>query len=481
MKISTVKKILTVGIVLLIGIIGIKEKAYAAESSSLNMKIGVLPFSPLGVNEDDAERLAEMIGKKLSFKMFVENHDNVMDELDDEDCDDEEDWDDRECIQKVGEELEAEYILAGSIGKVGALFVADVALFNIPKRISAWSQQYRSEGSMDNALLSIPQKVADDVIRALSPSDQGVAETVYSPEKYTPSNQKKYTPPSPEKLSKADNGIAKGPVIGVRGLFAVGREIKNTQSPVGFHGMFLYPTSKNSHVRAKVGVPLWHNSNNRKTEGKETADIQICAEHEWGWPNVGLTAGLAYTILTAYDNERTVINSLGSSTYIYEHDAFHSFNFVFGVRGGRPNGAFYGNISFPLAITLEESRGNYIFAYNVFGVFGARNTKVGIGHMATFKRRETDKLKIDGITQEVSNSGESGLNLSNPTEFHYLFPCLKVAHLFAEKIVVCGILELGGLIIPRFGNYDWWKPSLGFDFVYSFGKLDGANVMDGTF
>ena len=66
-------------------------------------------------------------------------------------------------------------------------------------------------------------------------------------------------------------------------------------------------------------------------------------------------------------------------------------------------------------------------------------------------------------------------------EFYCLLPHIKVAQLFGDNIVASLTLDLGGIIIPRPESKESWKPSIGCDFVFSFGKLDGPNLYDGTF
>ena len=455
------------------------------ESTTTGSKIGVIPFSPMDIDEDECEFIAKMISRKLSVDKTVVDHEDMMDALDDVDCDDEEDWNKKSCVKEVGDELNADYILSGSIGKVGNAIVAEVTLYDLNTSESVFSKQYSSEGSIESFALSNPNQIAEDVTTVLNERGEKsevepVQEPVVAEEKTEPVKTK------PKKVSfpTIDNGIVKGATFGVKGLFALG-ESDGAQSPAGFGVMFLYPTGEKTHFRFRGGVPTWHSQNNSRTVNKDYPDPYIALEHAWGWKSFGISAGLAYMYMQKYTG-RTKISSY--TTYTFKYDPFNAFNVVVSLRGGRTMAGFHGMISFPMAFTIDRDNMNYAIEYCIGGVFGAKKTKVGIGSSGMFKRRYADKVTInDGdsvFTVEIDNNiwnDEYYRGDHRVREFYCLLPHIKVAHLFGDNIVASLTLDLGGIIIPRPESKESWKPSIGCDFIFSFGKLDGPNLYDGAF
>lgn len=459
--------------------------AFAQESTAIGSKIGVIPFSPMGIEEDESEFIARMIAKKLSTDKTVIEHDEMMEALDDVDCDDEEDWNKKSCIQEVSDELGADYILAGSIGKVGQSIVAVVTLYDLNKSESVLSKQYSSEGSIESFALSNPGKIAEDVSAILNKRAEVSKADPAQPTVITEETAE------PEKIETRkvnfptiDNGIVKGATIGVKGIFTLGT-IDESQSPVGFSAMFLYPTTEKSHLRVRGGIPLWHSENNSRTVNKNYPDPYITLEHAWGWKSFGLSAGLAYMYMQRYTG-RTMMS--GSALYTFKYDPFNAFNFVLSIRGGRTKAGFHGMVSFPLAFTIDRENMNYLIEYCAGGVFGAKKTKFGIGTSGMFKRRYADKVTVDEgdtvYTVKVDDDlwgNDYYRSDHRAREFFCFLPHIKVAHLFGDFFVASLTLDIGGIIIPRPESKDSWKPAIGCDFIFSFGALDGPNLYDGTF
>ena len=290
-----------------------------------------------------------------------------------------------------------------------------------------------------------------------------------------------------------DNGIVNGISFGAKGLFALGsvedaQHPERAQSPAGFTIFSLFPLTEKTQLRVRAGIPLWHVNGTSQTQdvyGEEYIEVTVnkkgpdpyfSIEHAWGWKGVGFSLGMAYMFLQEYTRDILEYDEWSSydTTYNhYEYDRDHLFNLVCTIRGGRTKGGFFGMVSFPLAIAMDKDRANYLLEYSVFGVFGVKKTKFGIGHMGMIKKREEDSLNVTGT--EYYGSYDS-------REVYMLFPCLKVAQLFGEHVVVNLNFEIGGTIIPRMGNeFEGLRPSLGVDFLFSFGTLHGPNVMDGTF
>ena len=471
---NLLKKSTIYSLMLVLFVFGICLDGFASETVTQGIKIGVIPFLHQEIEKEEAEIIAKMIAKKISNDIETVTHDDMMEALDDVDCEDEEDWNDRHCIHDAGKELESDYILAGSIRKAGDVLIAEISLHDINKETAVWSHQYRFEGSIENFGLTYPQKIADEVTNFVFKNMR--KEKIYASGESQETDRKSVTP--------TDIGIVKGATIGVKGLFALGT-IQESQSPVGFSAMFLFPTSDKSQLRVRGGVPLWHSENNSRTVNKDNPDPYVTIEHAWGWKSFGFSAGLAYMYMQRYTG-RTMIST--GALYTFKYDPFNVFNLVVSIRGGRTQAGFHGMVSFPLAFTIDRDNMNLLVEYSAGGVFGVKKTKFGIGSTGMFKRRYADKVTIDEgdtvYTVKVGNDNwDSDYYRSDhlAREFFCLLPHLKFAQLFGDYFVASLTLDLGGIIIPRPESKESWKPSIGCDFIFSFGKLDGPNLYDGTF
>ena len=103
-----------------------------------------------------------------------------------------------------------------------------------------------------------------------------------------------------------------------------------------------------------------------------------------------------------------------------------------------------------------------------------------------FKRRYADEATVVSgnsvTTIDIEDYNDAYFRSDHRVrEFYCLLPHIKVAQLFGDNIVASLTLDLGGIIIPRPESNESWKPSLGLEFFFSFGKLDVPNLYDGTF
>jgi hypothetical protein len=474
------RKLLYFFIASLLSVILFSAGTISAAQEGLPAKFTVvLPLKPVAIDEDDSKEMTRLVIRKLAlYTMYTVSLEETLERLEENDCDDEDTWDESECMMKIASHPDAGFITSGSLALSGDTITVKVHLFekNVKGLAGLWTRTYQSVGSVDRAKLSIPSRIAEDIVLTFKQARSVVQDSGSAPALLPESSDgRAYEIRKPE-----DNGIVKGPTIGIHGLFALG-EVEKGQSPVSGYGMFLYPTTPRSHLRIKAGIPTTLFESTGRVITKEMEDIQLCAEHEWGWTHIGVSAGIVYTILSEFTGTFKPLGSLSSFTTA-RYDVHHSFNVSVSLRGGKPSSCFHGRITFPLAIAMEDGMGNGVFEYSVFGVFGREKTKAGIGHFAYFKRRKPTSL-TNGDTTITLKEYETELGDINgkTVEFYGCLPALKFAHLFGDHFVANVTLELGGTIIPRFTRQMWWRPSAGIDFVYSFGKLDGPSVMDGTF
>jgi hypothetical protein len=292
----------------------------------------------------------------------------------------------------------------------------------------------------------------------------------------------------------ADLAIARGATVGAEGYFALG-SATGEQSPSGGVLFFLYPTGAASHLRAKAGIPLYHNSSVSLVDRK-LPDIYVSLEHEWGMKYFGISAGLAYEYMQSFDLD-SLYNDASREADRYHFDEGHAVSMLMTLRAGKPSGGFVGHLGWPLPFTVygKEPR-NVALEYSALGVFGIRMVKFGIGIAGWYKHREPGYIVDRSLGADSTLSFEEdrpGFWSSETSywdyvdegyrEFSTMFPVFRSALLFGKHLVVGARLELGGILFPRFGEDSdgWWKPSGGIDFTYSFGELRGPSVMDGTF
>lgn len=292
---------------------------------------------------------------------------------------------------------------------------------------------------------------------------------------------------------EGDRGVAPGIVIGITGSIALGDAVES-QSPYGFGAMALYPTSHRGHVRLKVGVPSMHNHSLPLTDNGKKPDLNVVLAHEWAGPRGAIGVGLSYLYMQEFALEGRESSPYHiDRDYVADYDGANSFNGVISLRGGRPNGAFYGRFVWPLPYMLSDDEPDaYQLQYSGFGVFGGQRVKCGIGVMGLYKYREADRVHHEDSTYEYVPKDDGLLGDEDPyydyslrrtSEFMVSFPCLKLAILFGSHVVVNLDVELGGVIFPRemFGmDSDLWRPTVGGTIVYSFKPLRGVNVMDGV-
>ncbi len=286
----------------------------------------------------------------------------------------------------------------------------------------------------------------------------------------------------------------------------------------------LWPTGDRSQIRVRTGIPLFRNRSIHKYVDNTLPDPYVSIEHDWMWRYFGFTVGLAYMYLQEFAREDYPDyyavedkDTTGETYYTYcrvqtseRYDSKQAFNSVLGLRIGLDDIGLYGRLSVPLAFNLpNKDPRNYCIEYSLFGVYGWNNNVISLGITGMTKHREPDPESIipAGTPDTLSfEQFEKGFyrddNMTN--EFYLMFPCLRYGRLIGEKVIIAFSLELGGLLFPRlmlpdfFGYEDgiytnpdkkedhadnryWWKPSVGLQFVYSFGTLRGPLVVDGSF
>lgn len=509
--------------------------AYSQESNSTRT-IGVVPFSPEGITEDEALIIAKAVREAISAQGSSIASSEIMDAIEDVDCDDSPKWALGECIVAVGRECSADFMIGGTITRIDSQCTITPALYDVQKRYRVWKATYSITGSAEDIYKKIPKKIAaaitgplqksatvqevsipKDTVEEVPESTQVVEAVVLTPPPVTEPVAEPVAVPE----RKFDYGIVDGFTVSARGYVAIlapGRE----QTQGGFMVSFLYPTRERSQIRVKAGIPLFRNPDIAEYVASKQPDPYISIEHDWAWKYFRITGGLAYMYLQRFTKKNfwdyfAEYEDIWEYDYTYykiktteKYDNKNTFNATIGFRAGKAMRGFYGRFSWPLAFSASEDEPiNIFFEYSAFGVFGWKKNKMGIGLIGMNKIREPDPESIitSGKKDTVSHDEfmDHFLRDKNRTnEFYLIFPALRYARLIGERVVLNFTLELGGTILPRFLNpdffgyeenqyedfdtdedpteeRDWWKPSLGLQIVYSFAPLSGPHMFDGSF
>jgi hypothetical protein len=473
--------------------------------------VAVFPFSSVSLEQKDLLVIAEALRRDLRLASFqVLDVTETMMALKSVGCESSGAWNRESCIRTAGRAVGAGYVIGGTLNAIGSLYEATVVLYSVRSAARLWSATYEIHGPIESFYKEAPAKIAAEVPRevvdeAAEPPPAPVAPHVHAmqrgqmPQTTDVEAPAAQAPPPNAAVEARDNGISPGLAIGLSALFSLG-PVEGSQSPYGVRIWGLYPTSRNSQVRLRVALPLTNNSHLALTPDRDykCPDVNVNIEHEWGLPGFGVGLGLGYMVMQAFAVEGeyesyTYYGGYDTTDYQAVYDQSHALNMVFNIRGGKPNAAFFARFSWPLPYIFgDDQPDNYYLEYSAFGVFGGRRVKAGIGVAGMYKHREADYVSDGDSTYHYEKDGGDWSSTNyyneyaqrNTSEWYALVPAVKVAGLIGTHVVVNLCLELGGTILPRIGGHndsDWWRPSLGFDVLYSIGKLKGASVMDGTF
>jgi hypothetical protein len=462
----------------------------AADTVSVQPSLCVLPVKTVGVADNEALLIGAELTRKLSQneRLVVADKNKTAQALKDAKLDAGGECASAECVCSAGEKCQSSFALSSSIGKVGTLFTYSVALYNVKDKKRVLLRDYQFKGQIEDFYTEVPRRIADDILALIVPlSKPAEAPLVVSrpPVHETPvvidtTGQPVQDRPV-EKQNEAEkpfyNGIAAGPSIGIAARAVLGK-VKSDQSQWGASLWYAHPTSRNSQVRIKFGMPLSGNDSVNKSVNLKYPDLYLSLEHEWGFKYFGVGVGLAvmqmqaFTMMEPYSQFWDAV--LGR--YVTDYNPVHfseqyCVNWVVTIRAGKPNMGFRGKISWPTPVNQDMSWiENAFFEYSAFGVFGSEQIKGGIGIMGMQKYRSS--VEIQGAYSE------SHYTLNNSFA---MIPCGKFGMLIGNHSVLCAALDLAGILFPRWDTQSSWAPLFQLSYTFSFAPLKGADVLDGTF
>jgi hypothetical protein len=465
--------------------------AAAADSAFAQVSLCVLPVKAIGVSENEAMLISGELARKLSQneQLAIVDKNKAAQALKDMKPDAGSECTGAECVCSVGEKCQSSFAMSSSIGKVGTLFTYSVALYSVKEKKRILLRDYQYKGSIEDFYSEVPRRIADDILALLFPSPKA-AEThlavtrafatetpvvldtaAQQPEERVGEKQK-----AAEQASNI--GIVAGPTIGIMARVALGT-IKTDQSQWGASLWYVHPTSPHSQARIKLGFPLSGNDSVNKSINLKYPDLYVSLEHEWGFRYFGIGIGLAlmqmkaFTMLVPYSQ---FWDPGPPGRYVTDYSPVHfsdqyCANWVFTLRGGKPNMGFMGRISWPTPVNQDMTwAANSFLEYSALGVFGNNVFKGGIGVAGMQKYRSSVE------TENIYSTTHYTLNNS-----YCMAPCGKCAVLIGKQSVLCASVDLTGILFPRTDSGGWWAPSIQLDYTISFAPLKGPEVLDGSF
>jgi len=391
-----------------------------------------------------------------------------------------------DCAVAAGEKALSQFAISGSIGKIGTLYSVSILIADVKLQKRVFFREYEYTGTIEEFYSDVPKRIAADIAMKLTEAKPALTrnENTSRPAITTSDIQDQY--PAENKAADSINGMAKGPAIGASGRVAVG-SISRTQSNWGLMAYYIHPTTNNSQLRVKLGIPLSGSDTMFSDYSRVVGDYYASIEHEWGFPRFGVGFGLATTRMqhlvkkvklsgTSYDENNMMVTDPVIS---YDFKKTYVYNWVLTLRGGRPTAGFKGRISWPIPLNQSGTLPNdYFFEYSALGVFGNTSIKGGIGLQGMIKSRTSGNAIVYNYDSYAFQTTSSNLTVEDS---YILAPCGKVAFKAGKQSVVCASLDLGGIFIPRPDNGSWWAPNIQLDYIFSFKPFTTPEVLDGTF
>lgn len=471
-------------------------------------RVAVMPFSSESLDPRDLMVIAQAVRKAIegTVKQVVDGA-NTKRAIQLSGCEGPELWASESCLRMVANQTSAELVLGGTLNQIGSLLEATVSLYGAESGKSVWEMTYKVDGTLEDFYTQVPPKLAGDMPDSYTiPKPPPVKPHVHAHDRKPAAQtqpaavvQSEEPPASAVTTTSSppSSAVAPGLVLGVSSLFCMGDPIR-TQTPYAFGMHAVYPVKGVGQARLRAAIPMFMAYNAPTTSESGYPDVQLNLEYEWAWPSFGIGVGFDYMYMQWFRLEGSQSAYFASTDdYLAYYDPAHAFNISVSLRGGKPNTAFYGHISWPIPVVFSNGEPNNVFLeYSAFGVFGGQKIKAGLGVMGMYKSRDADYIRhgdstFNYVDRHSDNDDDwydyydeeyNNYSRNEYSQFYAALPCVKVAGLIANHVVLNLTLELGGTILPRIPpDEDMWAPYIGFDVVYSLGRLETVQVFDGTF
>lgn len=419
----------------------------AGKSSQQEIATVVMPFTAFGCSSDYAVSLVDALIVRLSYTTTIAAAGDVAIVMDDEDeCEESEKKNAPQCIESIGRFFKATNVIYGHCIKTEHLTIIQCYVYSSTETKTVWQKEYHYHDSLTKTVESISTDITQDL--------NGVFEKKIIREGEDSASQ--MVANNAGVVEILDNGVVPALSFGLSGFRALQKTIGD-QSPYGFMGFCIVPLSSQRQLRIRAGVPLFP-SKNALNKNQDDPDPLLSAEHEWSSKRFAISAGLA-----------SIYYSNGQGTL--------APGIIFAIRGGLTTKGFFGRVIFPPAFLLfDDGDNNYFGSFSTYWSFSVGNekrNKLGFGTTGFFK---TNACRV---------TSDNGIGYNSQTDFYAMFPAFRTAHCLGDHIVASINLELGNLLFGRFlffePDNEGWRPSIAFDFVYSFGKIRSPTLFNGEF
>jgi hypothetical protein len=471
-----------------------QSPAAAVSPAAPAMSICILPLKATGVSEGDALLIADALRTRCAamHRLDVLDKSRALAAMKEAKQEPGTECMNAECVIPLGEKAQAAIVASASLGKIGTLFSFTLALYNVKEKRRLLYREYQYRGAIEDFYTDVPRRIAEDIIAAVFPSSEPPksAAAVPKPVQETETEPGPVIETAPENPpvreaepvkrpeEPANFGMVTAPTIGIMGRLAVDA-LGADQSRWGAMAYYVHPTGLHSQARVKVGMPLAGNDTIFTGPWKGIPDVYVSLEHEWGLKYFGAGIGIAVMQMKAAEKSYPFNQSWNPLLNAYVYDSMqvnfktlYCFNWVFNIRGGKPNAGFRGRISWPIPINQDanDPTQNAFFEYSALGVFGNNFFKGGIGICGMQRNRQSDEVMQAGSSDHYSIS-----------ESYIMAPTGKLAVLIAKHNVVWLGIDFMGILIPRTSDMASWAPNMQLGYTFSFGKLLDPEVLDGTF
>jgi len=480
--------------------------SFLSADNTTHKSVAVLPLEAINISVSDADLMSREISDGFTSVPDIQliSFDKVLGNFKKTDINKDSTCRNRVCLLNVGKSLYADIVFIGSFYKIDNKLTLAIAAVNCKDNSTLWTKDYSCECEINEFVKKTSYTVVYDARNVLFKSGESenvqvsakknevVSESIKKEEpisiRETPvaeqttiivENDESDDDEEEEDEEEDDddnvsrdfgNGTVTGFTLGMNFRYIVdGYEDKagESESELGAEVFALFPTSKRSHVRCRVSLPMSTSGDFLENSTyKEDRDYLFSLDHEWGFKNVGLTIGAAYM----YFRDFKRINEDNGRLYNYES---HSrLNWVMGIRGGKPNRGFRGRISYPMTFSEDEI---LFIDYSAFGMFGNNRVKAGIGMQGSVKTRTSED-------RDTSSYYSYSTDTDEVEEYYFAAPCVKIAFLAGSHSVISLGIDFMGLIIPDVFDEDKdWTPNVFLGYTFSIGSIKTVETFDGRF
>ena len=131
--------------------------------------LAVMNLEPTGLTKQDAEVLTQaLISEVVAFNKYVVVERNNIDKILKEQKFQHSGCTNKECAVEIGQLLNADYMLIGSVGKIGSTYTINARIINVATAENVKSSNYTKKGEIDDLVSQGISKVAQELVKGSS-------------------------------------------------------------------------------------------------------------------------------------------------------------------------------------------------------------------------------------------------------------------------------------------------------------------------